>query len=85
MAGFNELPRCPYCGTEMFLCPKWTGYLEFLCPKCKSSSPKCETVSEVWDAAMHRVKLVNCAVETKEIVNAEVVWADESVAADETR
>lgn len=50
-----------------------------------SSSPKCETVSEVWDAAMHRVKLVNCAVETKEIVNAEVVWADESVAADETR
>lgn len=56
MASFKELPRCPYCGAEMFLCPKWAGYLEFLCPKCKSSSPKCETVSEVWDAAMHRVK-----------------------------
>ena len=77
MASFKELPRCPYCGAEMFLCPKWAGYLEFLCPKCKSSSPKCETVSEVWETTANRAKPASRALKPEEIEKAEVIWMEE--------
>lgn len=79
MAGFNELPRCPYCVTEMFLCPKWAGYLEFLCPKCKSSSPKCETVSEVWETTVSRAKPASRVLKPEEIKKAEAVWMEETL------
>lgn len=63
----------------MFLCPKWAGYLEFFCPKCKSSSPKCETVSEVWETTANRAKPASRVLKPEEIEKAEVIWMEETL------